>query len=256
MGSNDNKNKDDKKSNVVSFKTPRKKQRMKYQDHPNVDDGPVTPSASTSSQVEPLINMPPFTKYLLLSLLAVHIIVNFVLNDEQMQWVIFNLGLIPGRFTGAAEFESLALLTPFTSMFLHGGWLHIGMNAVMLLAFGSGIERWMGGRKMIAFFIACGLLGTALHFSLNYHSINPLIGASGGISGLFAAALVMLNKNNTGMTGRFGLWPIAILWVAISVIFGFVDTPQMGIGAGEIAWAAHVGGFIGGFAVLKMMKLI
>ena len=252
MGSNDNKGKDDKKGNVVSFKTPRKKQPMKYQDHPNVDDGPSAPSL----KAEPLINMPPFTKYLLISLLAVHVIVNFLLNDEQVQWVIFNLGLIPGRFTGQEEFEALALLTPFTSMFLHSGWMHIGMNAVMLLAFGSGIERWMGGRKMIAFFIACGLFGTALHFALNYHSINPIIGASGGISGLFAAALVMLNKKNIGMTGRFGLWPIAILWVAISVLFGFVDTPQMGIGAGEIAWAAHVGGFIGGFAVLKMMKFI
>ena len=244
MTSNDNKNKND-DNNVVDFKTPRKKITNTH-----------TPSEKTATPSEPLINMPPFTKYLLLALVGIHLIVTFILSDEQRQWVISHLGFIPGRFTGEADFEALALLTPFTSMFLHGGWIHLAMNAVMLLAFGSGIERWMSGKKMIAFFIACGLLGTACHFALNIHSINPVIGASAGISGLFAAALVMLNKNTVGMTGKFGLWPIAIFWVAISVVFGFVDNPQMGVESGEIAWAAHVGGFLGGFLVLKMMKIL
>ena len=244
MNSNDNKNNDNDDNKVVPFKTPRKKQAQQKQ-------------VETSKQAtEPLINLPPFTKFLLMALIAAHLITNLALSDAQLEWVILNFGFIPGQFTGSIPFEPLALLTPFASIILHSGWLHIGMNAIMLLAFGSGIERWMGGKKMIAFFIACGLFGIALHFVLNYNSINPVIGASGGISGLFAAALVMLNRNNIGMTGRFGLWPIIILWIAISVIFGFIDTPQMGIGKGEIAWAAHVGGFLGGFAVLKMMRIL
>lgn len=242
MNSNDNKN-DDKNDNIVPFKPPRATN--------NVPDKP-----EVKQQSEPLINMPPITKYFLGILILIHLFVTFALNTEQYNWVVFNLGFIPARFSGMGLFEPLALLTPFTHMFLHGGWLHLGMNAVMLLAFGSGVEKWLGGKKMCAFFLATGLCGVILHFTLNYDSVNPVIGASGGISGLFAAALVMLNKSNVGMTGRFGLWPIAILWVSISVIFGFVDTPQMGVGKGEIAWAAHVGGFIGGFAVLKLMKII
>lgn len=247
MTSNDNKNDDNNKDdNIVSFERPRRRPQT---DRPNENE--VDPSSH-----EPLINMPPFTKYLLGILISIHLIMTFLFNHTQYEWIILNLGFIPGRFSGATAFEPLALLTPFTHMFFHGGWLHLGMNTIMLLAFGSGIERWMGGKKMCAFFIACGLFGVALHFALNSHSTIPVIGASGGISGLFAAALVMLNKNNIGMTGRFGLWPIAILWVAISVLFGFVDTPQIGVEKEEIAWAAHVGGFLGGFAVLKMMRII
>lgn len=244
MNSNDNKNDDEDKKddNVVSFKVPHPKQPINHNDLPPTS--------------EPLFNMPPYTKYLLGILIGIHFIMTFLLTNGQAQWVFINLGFIPGRFTGTALFEPLALVTPFTNMFLHGGWLHLGMNSIMLLAFGSGIERWMGGKKMVAFFIACGLIGVALHFILNLHAITPVIGASGGISGLFAAALVMLNQTRGGMTGRFGLWPIIIIWVVISVVFGFIDTPQAGISAGEIAWGAHVGGFLGGFAVLKFMRLL
>lgn len=205
---------------------------------------------NTNGQDEPLINIPPFTKYMLGIMIGIHIIVTYVLSDAQSQWVYIHLGLIPGRFTGAALFEPLALLTPFTHMFIHGSWLHIAMNAVMLLAFGAGIEKWIGGKKMIAFFVLCGLFGVATHFALNFNSYHPVIGASGGLSGLFAAALVMLNRRNMGMTGKYGFLPLIVLWVGISVLFGMMGSPD----GGQIAWAAHVGGFLGGFAVLKWMK--
>ena len=205
---------------------------------------------------EPLINLPFFTKYLILTMVGILVAFQFLLSPEQQEWVFIHLGFMPARFTGAAQFESLAILTPFTNMFLHASWLHIIMNAVMLLAFGSGVERWMGGKKMIALFVATGLFGIALHLALNPHSLSPVVGASGGISGLFAAAIIMLNQRNPSMSGRFGLWPLIIVWVGISVLFGFIGDPQAGISAGQIAWAAHVGGFLGGFAILKLIKLL
>lgn len=240
MTSNDNKDNDDNK-NVVEFKKPAPK---------------THPKETTTKTSEPLINIPPFTKYLLGTIIFVHLIMAFLLSADQQEWVISHFGFTPGHLTGVLPFESISIITPFTSQLIHGDWLHLGMNTIMLLAFGAGIERWLGGKKMIAFFVICGLFGMALHFALNFHSTNPVVGASGGISGLFAAALIIINKTHNNLTGRFGLWPIIILWIGISVIFGFVDTPQMGIGKGEIAWAAHVGGFLGGFATLKMMKLI
>ena len=231
--------------NVVPLKVPRKTTSSKW--------GNKKPSGAPqpSQENEPLINLPPFTKYLLTAIIGIHIIITFLLDDAQTHWVYIHLGFIPGRFTGAALFEPLALLTPFTHMVIHGSWLHIAMNGIMLLAFGAGVEKWIGGKKMIAFFVLSGLFGLAAHFALNFSSYQPVIGASGGLSGLFAAALVMLNRRQAGMTGKYGFWPLIALWVGISILFGIMGSPH----GGDIAWAAHVGGFLGGFILLKWMKL-
>lgn len=234
----------DDNSNVVPLDLKRKKLK------PPKKSSQKQPQATPPNNTEPLINLPPYTKYILAVMIGIHLIVTFLLNEEQAYWVFIHLGFIPGRFTGEALFEPLALLTPFTHMLLHGGWMHIIMNTVMLLAFGSGVERWLGGKKMIAFFIMCGLFGVIAHFALNYNSIAPVIGASGGLSGLFAAAIIMLNRKHGNMTGKYGMWPFILLWIGISVLFGSMGAPD----GSQIAWAAHVGGFLGGFAVLKWMR--
>lgn len=222
--------------NVVPLKVPRKESSA---------------PKKTAPPTEPILNIPPVTKYLLGFILSIHLIVTFALSDNQTNWAFTHLGFIPGRFTGNALFEPLALLTPITHMFFHGGWLHLAMNTIMLLAFGSGVERWIGGKKFIIFFVISGLFGVALHLVLNFDSYMPVIGASGGISGLFALALIMINRQHGGMTGKYGIWPFIGLWIGISVLFGFIGSPD----GSEIAWAAHVGGFLGGFALIKLMKL-
>ncbi len=226
--------------NIISLKTARDKKQSEKKTPP-----PQNPPPENNEQ---LFNLPPYTKYMLATFIGIHIVVAFLLSDSQAQWSILNLGFIPGRFTGFVNFEALALITPFTHMLLHGGWLHLAMNCVMLLAFGSGVERWIGGKKMIAFFVVCGLFGIAAHFALNFQSINPVIGASGGLSGLFTLALVMINRMQGG---KQKIWPFVLLWIGISVVFGSLGGPS----GSEIAWAAHVGGFLGGFVVLKWMKL-
>ncbi|MCI5060316.1 MAG: rhomboid family intramembrane serine protease [Alphaproteobacteria bacterium] len=200
---------------------------------------------------EPLINLPPVTKYMLGLFIFIHLVVVFGLNAEMTHKVYVSLGFIPGRFTGTALFEPLMFITPVTHVLLHGSWLHLGMNCVMLLAFGSGIERWIGGRKMVIVFIISALFGVVVHFALNATSIHPVIGASGGLSGLFACALVMINRLNPGGTGKYGMWPFIILWIGISVIMGFIGAPD----GSMIAWAAHVGGFLGGFVALKLLRI-
>ncbi len=238
----------DNNSNVIPLKVPKKTSRKKTI-RQTKQNKPPPPTPQTPHA--PLINLPVYTKYLLALIIGVQVIVIFLLTESQTHWVFIHLGFIPGRFTGDALFEPLALLTPFTHMFIHGSWLHIAMNAIMLLAFGSGVERWIGGRKMIAFFIICGLFGVLTHALLNYGSIQPVIGASGGLSGLFALALTMMNRQNTGMTGKYGMWPFILLWIGISVLFGLMGSPD----GSDIAWAAHVGGFLGGFVLVKLMKI-
>jgi len=233
------------KDNVIPLKIPRKKKSVW-----GGDKKPNTPPPQKNN-TEPFINIPPYTKFILLVMIGIHLVMTYILPEEQAHWIFIHLGFIPGRFTGNALFEPLALITPFTYIFIHGSWLHIAMNGVMLLAFGAGVEKWMGGKKMIAFFILCSLFGVLTHFALNYNSYQPVVGASGGLSGLFAAALVMLNRRHAGMTGRYGFLPLIAVWVGVTIIFGMMGTPD----GGDIAWAAHIGGFLGGFLVLKWMKL-
>jgi len=199
---------------------------------------------------EPMINMPPVTKYLMASMLVVFLVVHYALTPDEAQNIIFNYGFIPEHFS-KGDFGGTNLLTPFTHMFLHGSWTHLVMNLFMLAAFGSGIERWIGSRRMVILFIVSGLFGVAFHYFLNASSEFPMIGASGGLSGLFAGAIVMLNRGQREMGGRVGILPFALIWIGLSIGFGMLGGPD----GSMIAWAAHVGGFLGGFAVLKLMRV-
>jgi membrane associated rhomboid family serine protease len=127
------------------------------------------------------------------------------------------------------------------------------MNTVMLIAFGSGVEKWIGPKKFLTVFIGSALLGCALHFAVNFYSPYPVIGASGGISGLFAVALLMLNRVNGTTFGnkKYGMLPVIALWVAISLLFGLLGSPD----GAAISWESHIGGFLGGFLIAKIMKL-
>ncbi len=199
---------------------------------------------------EPIINMPPVTKYALGVLIGIQIINAFVLTPAQSDTLIETLGFTPTHFS-PENFKPLTALTPFTYMFLHGSWMHLGVNAFMLAAFGSGIERWLGARRMVMLFVISALCGALLHYGLNTPSSSPMIGASGGISGLFAAALTMINRGGREMGGRFGILPFALLWIGLSIGFGMIGGPD----GSSIAWAAHVGGFLGGLVVLRLMRV-
>lgn len=205
-----------------------------------------------AAKAPPLINLPPATKYLLGVIVAAHLIVTYALSPAQNEIVFLTFGFIPARFTEPGAFTSMALLTPVTHMFLHGGWLHLGMNGAMLMAFGAGLERWLGARHMLLVFILCGLAGAALQFALSPFSPVPMIGASGGLSGFFAVAIIMMNKGRGTMGHpKYGLWPLIILWIGISIVFGMMGAPD----GSMVAWGAHVGGFIGGLIAARVMRL-
>lgn len=259
-GYDDSKDSLNNNNNVVPLKVPRQKRNTNTTKKETAETTkpaykaipkPLNPTANGATINEPLINLPPVTKYFLGLMVVIHLGITFLLNETQTNWLFIHLGFIPGRLTGTALFEPLVFITPLTHMFIHGSWLHIAMNGIMLLAFGSGIEKWLGGKKMLILFFISGLFGIATHFALNYDSIFPVVGASGGLSGLFAAALIMINKQQKNQGGpAHKIWPFILLWIGISVIFGFIGSPD----GGQIAWAAHVGGFLGGFAAMKLLK--
>lgn len=195
----------------------------------------------------PMINLPPVTKYALAALFLVHLVMQGLLSPIQQYGIIENLGFIPARYTGAEPFSFWALIGPFSFVLFHGSWTHLLLNGFMLMAFGSGMERWIGAKRMLVFFFLCSLASALAHLLLNPFSSAPVIGASGGLSGMFAAILILMQQRGVGMMGRYGVWPFVALWIGISVILGMIEAP----GGGTVAWAAHIGGFLAGFVFLK-----
>lgn len=198
----------------------------------------------------PIFNLPPLTKYLLGLIVGIYFLTDVVLSADSVEWIFSHFGFIPEQIRNNPV-DAFSLASPITHMFLHGSWMHVIMNAFMLAAFGSGVERWLGFKRTLVVFVISGLCGAALHYVLNTGSPYPMIGASGGISGLFAAAIVMMNKSGQEMGGKVGILPFALLWIGLSIGFGMLGGPDGSL----IAWAAHVGGFLGGFIALKLMRV-
>lgn len=202
----------------------------------------------------PLINLPPVTKYMLILMIGIFIVTSYILSADERYLVFLKYGFVPNDWSGIDTHTDnyFAWYTPFTLvtyMLLHANLVHIIMNGTMLMAFGAGVERWMGGKRYILFFLLCGIISALIEFAVHPASPFPVVGASGGLSGLFAAVLVLLQRQGQLKTGRYGIWPFAALWIGIAVVFGLVGENMAG---GPIAWVAHLGGFVGGFLLLKL----
>ena len=238
-----NKDKDGADGNIIAMPTPAERDAARREKE-RVEAGRLRAEAG------PIINMPPVTKWLLLLIVGIHFVLTALLSPEWRDSIIDAFGFVPQRLR-EGSIEPTALISPLTHIFLHGGWMHVIMNAFMLAAFGSGVEKWLGSQRMLILFIASAFFGVAAHYLLNAMSPYPMIGASGGLSGLFAASIIMINRGQPEMGGRIGILPFALLWIGLSVGFGMLGGPDGSI----IAWAAHVGGFLGGFIVLKILRV-
>ncbi|MCF7968761.1 MAG: rhomboid family intramembrane serine protease [Methylococcaceae bacterium] len=174
-------------------------------------------------------------------------------------------GLVPARFT-YPEWAAMAGLpvdyTPFvTSMFLHGGWLHLIFNMWLLWIFGDNIEDRMGGVRFLAFYLFCGLIAGLTQLYANPLSTIPTIGASGGIAGIMGAYFFLFPY------ARIVIWvlflPIflevpAIAFLGIWVIVQlFKVTTGMGAvsGGNDVAWFGHLGGFLAGMFLYRPFLL-
>lgn len=141
------------------------------------------------------------------------------------------------------------IVGPVSHQFLHGGWGHLAINGVALAAFGSGVERLAGARRMVPFFLASGLAGALAQWAADPAALVPMVGASGGISGLFAAALRLLSAAGPA-GGRVRLLPVAAIWIVMNAVFGMMGGP----GGESIAWIAHLGGFAFGLAAFPLLR--
>ena len=202
---------------------------------------------------EPVLNLPPAVKALCLINIAIFLLGKLfpgLLTDERL----YDLAFVPARYSGDAPLGFTALFSPFTHMFIHAGWLHLSINIGTLMAFGAGLEKTMGGRRLLLFYFATGLIGAFTHALIYPHAETPMIGASGAVSGLFGGILMMMNEEGVmgGTQGDYKkLLPFILIWVGISVFFGLYGMPGVD---NPIAWTVHIGGFIAGLLLYKPVR--
>ncbi len=154
------------------------------------------------------------------------------------------------------------LYSLFTTMFLHGGWLHILSNMLFLWVFGRNLEDRIGSRNFVLLYIACGLAASIIHVIANPYSRIPTIGASGAIAGIMGAYLIKFPK--TDIDALFWLifvWRMSIpapyfliYWFGIQFFSGVGSIGEVDYTGGGVAWFAHIGGFVAGMALIRLFK--
>ena len=152
-------------------------------------------------------------------------------------------------------------LTLFTSMFMHGGLLHLGGNMLFLWIFGNNVEDSMGPVKFLAFYLLAGLAATALQVLVGPNSTVPNIGASGAIAGVLGGYILLFPRARV-VTIIFIVFFFTILelpallilgfWFVQQVLFGYFDFANPTGGGGGVAYFAHIGGFAFGLLAIKL----
>jgi membrane associated rhomboid family serine protease len=199
-----------------------------------------------SRRSEPAINLPPATLALIVLALAAHAGLDFLGDDAR--WAAYeSFSFVPLRYSGRFPLDWTAFAAPFTYLFLHGDWMHLGINLVTLAAFGAGVERRVGAFNTLSMFFLCGLIAAGAHYVVYPDSPAPVIGASGAISGLMAGALLVLRES--GRMGRNPLFVMAALWIAAFTLPDLFSG-QLVSGA-SVAWVAHLGGFVAGLVLFR-----
>lgn len=205
-----------------------------------------------------MFNAPASVLALIGVLVAVHVLLAF-LGDSWQVWSLFALALNPVRFT-SADFPMLAgseYWSLVTYMLLHGDWMHLTFNALWLLVFGTPVARYLGSARFLLVCLVAGVAGGLSSLALHWGQQIFVIGASGAVSGLLAAAIpIMYGKRVPGGArpltfGEFLTSPRALMftaiWLALTLFSGASGwTGNSFMSEGGIAWEAHVGGFAGG----------
>jgi rhomboid family protein len=184
------------------------------------------------------------------------------LPPQPGQALVFQYGAIPALIFGQAELPEGIVVIPayatlITSMFLHGGWMHLIGNMLYLWVFGNNIEDVMGHVRFVVFYLACGILAALSHALTDPSSTIPMVGASGAISGvlgayvlLFPRAHVLVLMPGIGMT-RVAAGFVLGMWFVLQLLSGGISIGGQG---GGVAFFAHIGGFIAGMGLIGSFK--
>ena len=206
----------------------------------------------------------PIVSWIIIFICSI-IFLNYIFEHEYIKEKIFlSFGMIPAILFGYSELSNSLKVVPafisiVTSMFLHGGWMHLIGNMTYLYIFGDNIEENLGKIKFIIFYLLTGGFAALSQALLDTSSTTPMIGASGAIAGVLGAYLVLFPKAKI----KVFFWFIIIFKVfkikAFIVLGGwilmqFLSFSGDDLNSGGVAYAAHIGGFVSGVILINFMK--
>lgn len=203
------------------------------------------------------------TPILTVALIAINVVVFFVeLAQGDIATFFQRWAVIPAEYSGTTDLPPTHpgpfWITTLTSMFMHGGWMHLFGNMLFLWVFGDNVEDAMGRVRFLVFYLACGVAAAAAQIAIDPSSEIPSLGASGAISGILGAYIVMFPKQRVRvLIGRAIKQMPAILvigmWIALQFVNGFGQLARTEE-TGGVAYAAHVGGFVAGLALVWIFR--
>lgn len=190
-----------------------------------------------------------------LLLIALNTLVFFyerILPPEALDYFIAHYGIVPDR---------LRMSSLFTSMFLHGGWLHLIGNMWFLWVFGRNVEDLIGSGRFLVFYLLCGLAAAVIHVFFNPFSRLPTVGASGAIAGVMGAYVIKFPRARITTlvpififitTMEIPAVFLLLYWFAIQFFSGVGSIGYSQASSGGVAWFAHVGGFLAGMLLINL----
>jgi membrane associated rhomboid family serine protease len=233
------------------------------------------------SDDNPTLHTPIMTWLILAAMFAVWLVVQgggLPGNDILLVNSLCNNGMVPGEITHraalgvsvpiapgwacAVDRDPINVLTPLTSMFLHGGWGHLLGNALFFWVFGNNIEDSMGPWRFLAFYLICGLAAAGTHILIQPDSPVPTVGASGAISGVLGAYLILYPKVRVNMLFILIIffrvipipaWLVLIYWFGVQVFTAYLSPVRADVSGGVAVWA-HIGGFVAGMLLVKIFE--
>ncbi len=200
--------------------------------------------------------------YITIAFIVMNVIVYFIqlTSVADPRTIVYSFGAIPHFLLTFSSTQPISPMgTVFTSMFMHGGLLHIGTNMLFLWIFGNNIEDQLGHIKFIIFYLLCGVLAAYSHALSGPSSMIPMIGASGAVSGVLGAYLLLFPKARVHTLIFLGFFIQVVrlpavfvigFWIVIQFINGLVS--KGAANNGGVAWFAHIGGFIAGMVLIKL----
>lgn len=159
-------------------------------------------------------------------------------------------GLVPVKFLNSHWLPGVARM--ISSMFMHGSWMHLIGNMWFLLVFGKGVEAAAGPARFVLFYLLCGLAADCLYVFFSPQSHIPLIGASGAVSGVLGASLMLHPKASITIL-KLPVWCFLIIWFGMQILLQ-VASATRGHSGGDVAYLAHIGGFAAGLFLIFFFK--
>ncbi len=208
---------------------------------------------------------PPIVTIGLMVICVLVFLLEIASGQQGMQQIIYQFGLIPSVLLGLNELPPNLDVIPagatlITSMFLHGGWMHLIGNMWFLWIFGNNIEDELGHGRFLLFYLISGLGAAALQIIIGPNSDIPMVGASGAISGVLGAYMVLYPRAKIltlvflgffiTMMRITAIWFLGI-WFGMQLLYGLASAGGTG---GGIAWWAHIGGFLAGVGLLYILR--